>query len=311
MTVDYDALRGLDSADGRCSKTQLPAICGGSSCAGIGLLCLAIIIDRRGSDSSSAALSSSRAQPRLAALPMVGSLSISASYRRAPVQSRRSSQNSASGTSGTSGRFSAVSTARALERVSWLSIGVLPAVQQVLFVSHLAPSQGELLPCSVVDGCGLMSRSIDDVLCVAARIHLEALRFREDLAADLGSVIGLLGQALAGCPLQFGRLGQHRLNGVIRRVLRLLQLGQHALSLVCDRLAYRRTVAFSGSEEFLGLEGGGLAHAGDSCFGFGANGLSLQASRGQELLGIGSCACSRSCSASCSPRCRRASSSAS
>jgi hypothetical protein len=71
--------------------------------------------------------------------------------------------------------------------------------------------------------------------------------------------------------------------------LSLLQLGQHALSLVCHLLAYRRTVAFGGSEKLLGLEGSGLAHTGDSCFGFGSNGLRLQVSRRQQLLGIGLC----------------------
>ena len=75
---------------------------------------------------------------------------------------------------------------------------MLPAVQQVLFVPHLAPPQGELLPCSVVNGGGLMPRSIDDVLCVRAGIHFEAFRFREHLAADLGYVIRLLGQVLGG-----------------------------------------------------------------------------------------------------------------
>ena len=41
----------------------------------------------------------------------------------------------------------------------------------------------------------------------------------------------------------------------------MFQFGQHSLPLVGDLLAYGCAVTFSGDEESLPLEGGGLAHA--------------------------------------------------
>ena len=208
---------------------------------------------------------------------VVGSLSISASLPPGRPTAAKASQLSefpVSATSGTSGRFSAVSTARALNDVQLVEHRVLPAVQQVLLVPHLAPPQGELLPCSVVDGRGLMPRSIDDAAprpLLASTLRRSASA--EHLAADLGCVLRLLGQVLAGCPLQLGRLGQHRLHGVIRRC------PEPASSSAITRSRWSatsrrtgRTVAFSGGEEFLRLEAGGLAHAGGGCFGLSANG---------------------------------------